>query len=129
MDNCTGTFVSGPIFFEFTVELVYPVPEGVVGGFLTCVYNAVGMIFLFSFYIPGIGKLVFQFKGVRQRGPIFGTTKTSVCFQKIHNQCLCHASRLRALERYRVSSKTLQGAQTRTFLGGKKENNSLPHEG
>jgi len=49
------TYSSGPIFFEFTVELVYPVPEGVVGGFLTCVYNAVGMIFLFSFYIPGIG--------------------------------------------------------------------------
>ena len=49
------TYSCGPIFFEFTVELVYPVPEGVVGGFLTCVYNTVGMIFLFVFYIPGIG--------------------------------------------------------------------------
>jgi len=48
------TYSSGPIFFEFTVELVYPVPEGVVGGFLTGVYNSVGMIFLFLFYIPGI---------------------------------------------------------------------------
>jgi len=48
------TYSSGPIFFEFTVELVYPVPEGIVGGFLTCVYNTVGMIFLFLFYIPGI---------------------------------------------------------------------------
>merc|ERR1712141_244829 len=36
----------------FTVELVYPVPEGVVGGFLTVVYNTTGMIFLFLFYIP-----------------------------------------------------------------------------
>ena len=62
----TGTFISGPIFFEFTVELVYPVPEGVVGGFLTCVYNAVGMIFLFSFYIPGIGKLVLELRVVGQ---------------------------------------------------------------
>jgi len=48
------TYSSGPIFFEFTVELVYPVPEGVVGGFLTGIYNTVGMIFLFIFYIPGI---------------------------------------------------------------------------
>ena len=74
----TGTFISGPIFFEFTVELVYPVPEGVVGGFLTCVYNAVGMIFLFSFYIPGIGELALEFRVVGHRGPIFGTTKASV---------------------------------------------------
>ena len=45
------TYSSGPIFFEFTVELVYPVPEGVVGGFLTVVYNTTGMIFLFLFNI------------------------------------------------------------------------------
>merc|ERR1712226_283188 len=48
------TYSSGPIFFEFTVELVYPVPEGVVGGFLTVVYNTTGMIFLFLFYIPAL---------------------------------------------------------------------------
>ena len=50
------TYSSGPIFFEFTVELVYPVPEGVVGGFLTVVYNTTGMIFLFLFYIPVLRK-------------------------------------------------------------------------
>ena len=50
------TYSSGPIFFEFTVELVYPVPEGVVGGFLTVVYNTTGMIFLFLFYIPALRK-------------------------------------------------------------------------
>ncbi len=48
------TYATGPIFFEFTVELVYPVPEGIVGGFLTCFYNTIGMIFLFLFYIPNI---------------------------------------------------------------------------
>lgn len=46
------TFSTGPIFFEFTSELVYPVPESVVGGFLSGVYNLVGMIFLLLFYIP-----------------------------------------------------------------------------
>lgn len=51
------TYAAGPIFFEFTVELVYPVPEGIVGGFLTCVYNTVGMSFLFLFYIPSLGKI------------------------------------------------------------------------
>ena len=50
------TYSSGPIFFEFTVELVYPVPEGVVGGFLTVVYNTTGMIFLFLFDIPVLSK-------------------------------------------------------------------------
>lgn len=48
------TYSSGPIFFEFCVEIVYPVPEGIVGGFLTCIYNTFGMIFLFLFYIPAI---------------------------------------------------------------------------
>ena len=46
------TYSASPIFFEFCVEIVYPVPEGIVGGFLTCVYNTFGMIFLFLFYIP-----------------------------------------------------------------------------
>ena len=41
------TYSAGPIFFEFTAELVYPVPEGIVGGFLTTFYNSVGMVFLF----------------------------------------------------------------------------------
>ncbi len=50
------TYASGPIFFEFTVELVYPVPEGIVGGFLTCIYNTVGMIFLLLFYLPALAE-------------------------------------------------------------------------
>eukprot|EP00095_Tigriopus_kingsejongensis_P004501 maker-scaffold427_size174323-snap-gene-0.36 protein:Tk04501 transcript:maker-scaffold427_size174323-snap-gene-0.36-mRNA-1 annotation:"hypothetical protein DAPPUDRAFT_102163" len=48
------TYSTGPIFFEFTVELVYPVPEGIVGGFLTTVYNSIGMVFLFLFYVPQV---------------------------------------------------------------------------
>ena len=41
------TYSAGPIFFEFTAELVYPVPEGIVGGFLTTFYNGVGMVCAF----------------------------------------------------------------------------------
>ena len=48
------TYASSPIFFEFTVELVYPVPEEVVGGFLTVGYSASGMLFLMLFYIPAL---------------------------------------------------------------------------
>lgn len=50
------TYSASPIFFEFCVEIAYPVPEGIVGGFLTCFYNICGMIFLFLFYIPNISK-------------------------------------------------------------------------
>ena len=49
------TYSASPIFFEFCVEIVYPIPEGIVGGFLTLVYNTFGMIFLFLFYVPQIG--------------------------------------------------------------------------
>ena len=48
------TYASSPIFFEFTVELVYPVSEEVVGGFLTVGYSASGMLFLMLFYIPAL---------------------------------------------------------------------------
>ena len=48
------TYASSPIFFEFTVELVYPVPEEVVGGFLTVGYSGSGMLFLMLFYIPAL---------------------------------------------------------------------------
>ena len=50
------TYSASPIFFEFSVEIAYPVPEGVVGGFLTLVYNTFGMTFLFLFYVPALGK-------------------------------------------------------------------------
>ena len=48
------TYASSPIFFELTVELVYPVPEEVVGGFLTVGYSTIGMLFLMLFYIPAL---------------------------------------------------------------------------
>ena len=48
------TYASSPIFFEFTVELTYPVPEEVVGGVLTVGYSTIGMIFLMLFYIPAL---------------------------------------------------------------------------
>jgi len=48
------TYSASPIFFEFSVEIAYPVPEGVVGGFLTLVYNTFGMTFLFLFYVPAL---------------------------------------------------------------------------
>ena len=56
------TYSASPIFFEFCVEIAYPVPEGIVGGFLTCFYNICGMIFLFLFYIPNICK--YSIKGI-----------------------------------------------------------------
>ena len=49
-------FCLAPLFFEYTAELAYPVPEGVVGGFLTCFNNLVGMVFLCLFFVPGITK-------------------------------------------------------------------------
>ena len=48
------SFSCCPLFFEMTVELAYPVNEGTVGGFLTAVYNFVGIIFLFLFFIPAL---------------------------------------------------------------------------
>ena len=50
------TYSSGPLFFELAAEEVYPAPEGLVGGVLTCVYNSVGMAFLLLFYIPELSK-------------------------------------------------------------------------
>ena len=52
---CTFSLV--PLFFEYTVELTYPTPEGLVGGFLACFYNFVGTIFLCMFFFHNIGYL------------------------------------------------------------------------
>ena len=46
-----------PIFFEMTVEIMYPVHESIVGGFLTGFYNLVAIVFLLLFFIPKIGFL------------------------------------------------------------------------
>ena len=48
------SFSCCPLFFEMTVELAYPVNEGAVGGFLTAVYNFVGIVFLFLFFVPSL---------------------------------------------------------------------------
>ena len=50
------TYSAGPIFFEFTAELVYPVPEGIVGGFLTTFYNGVGMVHDFTDFDDQVSK-------------------------------------------------------------------------
>ena len=56
---CTFSLV--PLFFEYTVELTYPTPEGLVGGFLACFYNFVGTIFLLMFFVHNIGHLWVNF--------------------------------------------------------------------
>ena len=43
-------FTLAPLFFEYTVELTYPNPEGLVAGFLTIIYNLIATIFLFMFF-------------------------------------------------------------------------------
>jgi hypothetical protein len=49
------TFSLAPLFFEYTVELTYPAPEILVGGFLTCFNNLVAGAFLAIFFIHDIG--------------------------------------------------------------------------
>jgi hypothetical protein len=44
------SFACSPLFFEFTVELAYPVSEGLVGAFLTAANNFVGFLFLCAFF-------------------------------------------------------------------------------
>ena len=51
----TFSFSLAPLFFEYTAELAYPAPEGLVAGFLTCGMNLLGCIFFCLFFIPGIG--------------------------------------------------------------------------
>lgn len=53
------TFITGggPLFFEMAVEVCYPSPEVVVAGLLTGTMNFLGIIFLFVFFAPNIGKL------------------------------------------------------------------------
>ena len=46
--------IAGILFFEYTAELAYPAPEGVVGGFITCFNNLLGVVFYSVFFIPNI---------------------------------------------------------------------------
>ena len=47
-------FACVPLFFEYTVELAYPVTEGLVGGYMTVFNNAVGFVFLCVFFVKDI---------------------------------------------------------------------------
>jgi len=51
----TTLYTCMPLFMEYTNEMTYPVPEGIVGGFLTFFYNLVGIVFYLMFFIPNLG--------------------------------------------------------------------------
>ncbi|XP_076068004.1 solute carrier family 49 member 4 homolog isoform X2 [Oratosquilla oratoria] len=51
----TSSFASVPLFFELAVEIVYPCPEVLVGGFMSATCHLVGVFFLLIFFIPNIG--------------------------------------------------------------------------
>ena len=51
------SFACCPLFFELAVEISYPMPESVVGCFLSAAFNLVGSVFLLLFFIPNIGTL------------------------------------------------------------------------
>jgi len=46
---------TSPLCMEFAVEKLYPVPEGIVGGWLNIWYNIISVIFYCIFEIPGVG--------------------------------------------------------------------------
>ncbi|XP_076055520.1 solute carrier family 49 member 4 homolog isoform X2 [Oratosquilla oratoria] len=49
------SFAAVPLFFELTVEILYPCSDIVCGAFLTFLENFVGIIFLLIFFIDDIG--------------------------------------------------------------------------
>merc|ERR1711970_890666 len=46
---------TSPLLFEFGVEKLYPISEGMIGGWLNIWYNIISVIFLGLFDIPHIG--------------------------------------------------------------------------
>ena len=46
---------SMPLSMELAMEICYPVPEGVVGGWISIWFNVITVIFLSLFSVPGIG--------------------------------------------------------------------------
>merc|ERR1719419_2174469 len=46
---------TSPLLFEFGVEKLYPISEGMIGGWLNIWYNVISVFFLGLFSIPGIG--------------------------------------------------------------------------
>ena len=55
LPGTTLALCSSPITFELSVENAFPVNEGVIGGWLTGWFNALGAVFFLIFLIPGIG--------------------------------------------------------------------------
>ncbi len=49
-----------PLFFEYTVEIAYPVSENLVASFLTAANNFVGFLFLCVFFDPYITDMVWM---------------------------------------------------------------------
>ncbi|PSN41250.1 Disrupted in renal carcinoma protein 2 [Blattella germanica] len=43
------------LFFELAAEIAYPVPEGIVGGYIAALANISSAVFFFVYFIPGIG--------------------------------------------------------------------------
>eukprot|EP00095_Tigriopus_kingsejongensis_P006891 maker-scaffold125_size330479-snap-gene-2.12 protein:Tk06891 transcript:maker-scaffold125_size330479-snap-gene-2.12-mRNA-1 annotation:"hypothetical protein DAPPUDRAFT_102163" len=48
-------YSSVPLFFEYAVMMAYPIPEGLVGAFLTGMLNLVALLFFLVFFIKDIG--------------------------------------------------------------------------
>jgi len=46
---------TSPLLMEFGVEKLYPIPEGMIGGWLNIWYNIITVVFLGLFDIPNIG--------------------------------------------------------------------------
>ena len=51
-----ANYAATPLFYELAAEVAFPVDEVIVGGFMSCIYNLVGAVFLFAFFIPNIGE-------------------------------------------------------------------------
>ncbi|XP_042211987.1 solute carrier family 49 member 4 homolog [Homarus americanus] len=52
ISGASFNYACSPLFFELAVELAYPVPEGVVGAFLTMCWNIVAASFLLTMQTP-----------------------------------------------------------------------------
>ena len=60
---CAGSsfLMLTPLFFEYTTELAYPVPEGFVGGFLSICHNTVSILFYLAFVIGDLDHVWMQY--------------------------------------------------------------------
>ncbi|XP_023288126.1 disrupted in renal carcinoma protein 2 homolog [Orussus abietinus] len=44
------------LFLELASEIAYPVSEAIVGGYMIFLANAIGTLFYFSYFVPGMGE-------------------------------------------------------------------------